>query len=154
MPIRKVFFVLYLHQLTWNEDQKVSVYVFWWVWCVFDIVDITGMIYMSLGMSEVNGSGKPDGRCRVISKTIHRHTLLPPNQTHSNSHTSTQLIYPTIPTPHSIVPSKPSPLLPLYAQSATKTRISPSNAHMSLGRFCCALPTGYKRKTSNIDKRL
>ena len=81
-----------------------------------------------------------------------KHTLSPPYQTHS--HTSTQLIYPIIHTPHIIVPSKPSPLLPLYAHSAAKTRISPSEAHMALGRFCCALTIGCKCKTSNINKRL
>ena len=46
------------------------------------------------------------------------HTLPPPNQTHS--HTSTKPIYPTIPTPHINVHSKPSPLPPLYAQPCRK----------------------------------
>ena len=63
---------------------------------------------------------------RILSH--HRHTI-PYNQTHSL--TSTQPIYPTIPTPHIIVPSKPSPLLLLYAHPATKTLISPNKAHMS-----------------------
>ena len=76
----------------------------------------------------------------------------PPNQTHS--HTSTLPNYPTIPTPYIIVPSKLSPLLPLYAHPAAKTLISPSKAHMSLGRFCCALTIEYKCKTSHINKRL
>ena len=39
-----------------------------------------------------------------------RHTLPPPNQTHS--HTSTRPSYPIIPTPYIIVPSKPSPSYP------------------------------------------
>ena len=81
-----------------------------------------------------------------------RHTLHPPNQTHS--HTPTQPIYPTIHTPHIIVPSKPSSLLPVYARPAAKTRISPSKAHMSLRRFCYALTIEYKYKTSNINIRL
>ena len=80
-----------------------------------------------------------------------RHTLPPPNQTHS--HTSTWPNYPTIPTPYIIVLSKPSPLLPLYAHPAAKILISPSKAHMSLGRFCCALTIEYKCKTSHINKR-
>ena len=49
--------------------------------------------------------------------------------------------------------SYPPNLLPLYAQPAAKTRISPSKAHMSLGRFCFALTIEYKFKTSNINKR-
>ena len=53
------------------------------------------------------------------------HTLPPPNQTHS--HTSTKPIYPTIPSSHIIVPSKPSPLLLLYTHPDAKTLISPSN---------------------------
>ena len=43
---------------------------------------------------------------------------------------------------------------PLYALPAAKTLISPSKAHMSLGRFCCALTIEYKCKTSHINKRL
>ena len=39
-----------------------------------------------------------------------RHTLPPPNQTHS--HTSTRPSYPIIPTSYIIVPSKPSPSYP------------------------------------------
>ena len=50
--------------------------------------------------------------------------------------------------------SKPSSLLPIYAHSTAKTHISPSKAHMSLERFCCALTIEYKCKTSNINKRL
>ena len=42
-------------------------------------------------------------------------------------------------------------LLPLYAHLAANTLISPSKAHMSLGRFCCALTIEYKCKTSNIN---
>ena len=85
-------------------------------------------------------------------RTLPRHTIPPPNKTHS--HTSTQPIYPTIHTPHIIIPSKPSPLIPLYAHSAASTRISPSKAHMSLWRFCCDLTIEYKCKTSNINKCL
>ena len=80
-------------------------------------------------------SNQPDP---TISKTLRtlshkKHTLPPPNQIHS--YTSTRPNYPTIPTPYIIVPSKPSPLLPLYAHPAAKTLISPSKAHMSLGGF-------------------
>ena len=81
-----------------------------------------------------------------------RYTLPPPNQT--PSHTSTQPICPTIATPQIIAPSKPSPLLPLYAHPAATTLISPSKAHMSLWRFSCALTIEYKCRTSNINKRL
>ena len=81
-----------------------------------------------------------------------RHTLPPPNQTHS--HTSIRPSYPTTPTPYIIVPSKPSPLLPLYAHPAATTLISPSKAHMSYGRFCCALTIEYKCKTLHINKHL
>ena len=52
------------------------------------------------------------------------------------------------------LPAKPSPLLSIYAHPAAKTLISPSKAHMSLGRFCCAMTIEYKCKTSNINKRL
>ena len=83
---------------------------------------------------------------------INRHTLPPPNQTHS--HSSTRPNYSTIPTPYIVVPSKPSPLLPLYVHPTAKTLISPSKAHMSLGRFCCALTIEYKCKTSRKNKRL
>ena len=89
---------------------------------------------------------RPDPRPyqqRSVHYPTNRHTLPPPNQTN----------YPTIPTPYIILPSKPSPLLPLYAHPAAKTRISPSKAHMSLGRFCCALTIEYKCKTSHINKR-
>ena len=89
---------------------------------------------------------------RSVHYPTNRHTLPPPNQTHS--HISTQPNYPTIPIPYIIVLSKPSHLLPLYAHPDAKTLISPSKAHMSLGRFCCALTIEYKYKTSNINKRL
>ena len=96
-----------------------------------------------------NNSTRPSTISTAPRSLSHpRHTLTPPNQTHS--HTSNQPIYPTIHTPHIIVPSKPSPLLPLYAHSAAKTRIIPSKAHMSLGRFYCVLTIEYKSKTSNI----
>ena len=98
---------------------------------------------------------RPDPRPyqkRSVHYRTNRHTLPPPNQTHS--HTSTRPNYLTIPTPYIIVPAKPSPLLPLYAHPAAKTLISPSKAHMSLGRFCCALTIEYKCKTSHINKRL
>ena len=98
---------------------------------------------------------RPDPRPyqkRSVHYPTNRHTLPPPNQT--NSHTSTRPNYLTIPTLYIIVPSKPSPLLPLYAHPAAKTLVSPSKAHMSLGRFCCALTIEYKCKTSNINKRL
>ena len=71
---------------------------------------------------------------RSVHYPTNRHTLPPPNQIHP--YTSTRPNNPTIPTPYIIVPSKPSPLLPLYAHPAAKTLISPSKAHMSLGRFC------------------
>ena len=107
--------------------------------------------------SRVNSTPANPTRPSTISKrSVHyptnRHTLPPPNQTHS--HTSTRPNYPTIPTPYIIVPSKPSPLLPLYAQRTAKTLISHSKAHMSLGRFCCVLTIEYKCKTSHINKRL
>ena len=89
---------------------------------------------------------------RSVHYPTNRHTLPPPNQIHS--YTSTRPNYPTIPTPYIIVPSKPSPLLPVYAHPAAKTLISPSKAHMSLGRFCCVLTIEYKCKTSHINKRL
>ena len=98
---------------------------------------------------------RPDPRPykkRSVHYPTNIHTLPPPNQTHS--HTSSRPNYPTIPNPYIIVPSKPSPLLPLYAHPAAKTLISHSKAHMSLGRFCCALTIEYKCKTSNINKRL
>ena len=98
---------------------------------------------------------RPDPRPhqkRSVHYPTNRHTLPPPNQTHS--HTSTRSNYPTIPIPYIIVPSKPSPLLPLYAHPAAKTLISPNKAHISLGRFCCALTIEYKCKTSHINKRL
>ena len=41
-----------------------------------------------------------------------------------------------------------------YAHPAAKTLISPSKAHMTLGRFCCALIIEYKCKTSHINKCL
>ena len=69
---------------------------------------------------------RPDPRPyqkRSVHYPTNRHTLPPPNQTHS--HTSTRPNYPTIPNPYIIVPSKPSPLLPLYAHPAAKTLISP-----------------------------
>ena len=99
----------------------------------------------------------PTNPTRPYQKTLrtlsHKQTHpTPPNQIHS--YTSTRPNYPTIPTPYIIVPSKPSPLLPVYAHPAAKTLISPSNAHMSLGRFCCALTIEYKCKTSHINKRL
>ena len=109
--------------------------------------------------SRANSTPTNPTRPPTISTTFRtlshpRRTLAPANQT--PSHTSAQPIYPTIPTPHSIVPAKLSLLLPLYAQYAAKTRISPtcSNAHMSLGRFCCALTIEYKCKPSNINKCL
>ena len=76
-------------------------------------------------------------RPSTVSETLrtlsHKQTHLPPpNQTHS--HTLTRPNYPTIPTPYIIVPSKPSPLLLLYALPAAKTLISPSKAHVLLGR--------------------
>ena len=89
---------------------------------------------------------------RSVHYPTNRHTLPPPNQT--NSHTSTRHNYPTIPTLYIIVSSKPSPLLLLYAHPAAKTFVSTSKAHMSLGRFCCALTIEYKCKTSHINKRL
>ena len=64
-----------------------------------------------------------------------RHTLPPPNQI--QSHTSTQQICPTIATPQIIAPSKPSPLLPLYAYLAATTLISPSRAHVIMEVFLC-----------------
>ena len=83
---------------------------------------------------------------------------IPQTDTHyplpTRSYTSTRPNYPTIPTTYIIVPSKPSPLLPLYAHPAAKTLISPSKSQMSLGRFCCALTIEYKCKTSHINKRL
>ena len=85
---------------------------------------------------------------RSVHYPTNRHTLPPPNQT--DTHTSTRPNYPTILTPYIIVPSKPSPLLPLYAHPAAKTL----KAHMSLGRFCCALTIEYKCKISHINKRL
>ena len=94
---------------------------------------------------------RPYQKCSVHYPT-NRHTLPPPNQTHS--HTSTRPNYPTIATPYIIVPSIPSPLLPLYAHPAAKTLISPSKAHMSLERFCRALTIECKCKTSHINKRL
>ena len=60
---------------------------------------------------------------RSVHYPTNRHTLPPPNQIHS--YISTRPNYPTIPTPYIIVPSKPSPLLPLYAHPAAKTLISP-----------------------------
>ena len=65
--------------------------------------------------SRVNSTPTNPTRPSTISKTLrtlstNRHTLLPPNQTHS--HTSTRPSYPTIPTPNIIVPSKPSPSYP------------------------------------------
>ena len=103
--------------------------------------------------STTTNSTRPSTISTALRTLSHPQTHpTPPNQTHS--HTSTQPLYPTIHTPHIIVPSKSSPLLSLYAHSAAKTRISPSKAHMSLGRFCCALTIEYKRKTSNINKCL
>ena len=83
--------------------------------------------------SRVNSTPTNPTRPSTISKTFrtlsHKQTHpTPSNQTHS--HTSTRPNYPTIPTPYIIVPSKPSPLLPLYAHPAAKTLISPSKAHM------------------------
>ena len=98
---------------------------------------------------------RPDPRPyqkRSVHYPTNRHILLPPNQTHS--HTSTRPNNPTIPIPYIIVPSKPPSLLPQYAHPAAKTLISPSKAHMSLGRFCCALTIEYKCKTSHINKCL
>ena len=107
--------------------------------------------------SRVNSTPTNPTGPSTISKPLltlsHKQTHpTPPNQTHS--HTSTRPNYPTIPTPYITVPSKPSPLLPLYAHPAAKTLISPSKAHMSLGRFCCALTIEYKCKVSHINKRL
>ena len=59
---------------------------------------------------------RPDPRPyqkRSVHYPTNRHTLPPPNQTHS--HTSTRPNYPTISTPYIIVPSKLSPLLPLLS---------------------------------------
>ena len=56
---------------------------------------------------------RPDPRPyqkRSVHYPTNRHTLPPPNQTHS--HTSTRPNYPTIPTPYIIVPFKPSPSYP------------------------------------------
>ena len=106
--------------------------------------------------SRVNSTPTNPTRPSTISKTLrtlsHKQTHPTPSQPDPLP-LSTRPNYPTIPTPYIIVPSKPSPLLPLYAHPA-KTLISPSKAHMSLGRFCCALTIEYKCKTSNINKRL
>ena len=75
-----------------------------------------------------------------------RHTLPPPNQTHSL--TSTRPSYPTIPIYYRTL--RTLTLLPLYAHPAAKTLIIPSKAHMSLRRFCCTLTIEYKCKTSHI----
>ena len=81
----------------------------------------------------------------------------PTNPTHPKTHPTHSQPDPTptsTPQPNPSIPPYPlrilsyppdtHPLLPLYAQAAAKTRISPCNAHMSLGRFCCALPIEYK----------
>ena len=69
--------------------------------------------------------------------------LLPiPNPTPQPNPSTQFIIAPTL------VP--PAPLCPYTA----KTLIRPNKAHMSLGRFCCALTIEYKCKTSNINKRL
>ena len=93
----------------------------------------------------------------TISETLrtlsHKQTHPTPSQPDPLLHLNpTQLPHHT--TPYIIVPSKPSPLLPPYAHPAAKTLISPSKAHMSLGRFCYALTIEYKCKTSHINKRL
>ena len=100
---------------------------------------------------------RPDSR-QYPQHSVHyptpRHTLPPPNPyppplPHLNpthlSHHAHSAYYRALQT---LTPHTP------YAQPAAKTRISPSNAHMSLGRFCCALTIEYKCKTSNINKRL
>ena len=135
----------------------------WWngvghVWCWDSVgiaLDVPIQRYstspISTPTSTLHQPTRPDPRPYLqpsVYYLIPRHTLPPPNQTHS--HTSTQHIYPTIPTPHIIVPSKPSPILSLYDHPATKTLISPSNAHMSLGRFCCALTIEYKCKYKRL----
>ena len=107
--------------------------------------------------TRVNSTPSNLTRPSTIWKTLrtlsHKQTHPTPSQPVPLPHINpTQL--PTIPTPYIIVPSKPSPLLPLYAHPAAKTLISPSKAHMSLGRFCCALTIEYKCKTSHINKRL
>ena len=115
----------------------------------------TSIPYNSTPESTLLQPTRPDPRPyqkRSVHYPTNRHTLPPPNQTHS--HTSTRPNYPTIPTPYIIVPSKLSPLLPLYAHPTAKTLISPSKAHMSLGRFGCALTIEYKCKSSHINKRL
>ena len=56
--------------------------------------------------------------------------------------------------PHILLyPPNPHPSYP-YMLTPPQRLISPSKAHMSLGRFCCALTIEYKCKTSHINKRL
>ena len=107
--------------------------------------------------SRVNSTPTSPTRPSTISKTLrtlsHKQTHPTPSKPDPLQHLNpTQLAH--IPTPYIIVPAKPSPLLTLYAHPDAKTLISPSKAHMSSGRFCCALTIEYKCKTSNINKRL
>ena len=50
-------------------------------------------------------------------------------------------------------PPNPHPSYP-YMPTPPQRLISPSKAHISLWKFCCALTIEYKCKTSNINKRL
>ena len=93
---------------------------------------------------------RPYQKCSVHYPTNRHPYPLPTRPTLTPQFNSTTPPYP----PNIIVPSKPSPLLPQYAHPAAKTLISPSKAHMSLERFCCALTIEYKCKTSHINKRL
>ena len=103
-------------------------------------------------------SNQPDPtRPSTISKTLHtlshKQTHPTPSQPDPLPHLNpTQLPHHT----HSIYyrTLQTLTLLPLYAHPAAKTLISPSKAHMSLGRFCCTLTIEYKCKTSHINKRL
>ena len=107
--------------------------------------------------SRVNSSPTNPTRPSTISKTLrtlsHKQTHPTPSQLdplpHLNltqlTHHTHSIYYRTLQTPT---------FLFLYAHPAAKTPISPSKAHMSLGRLCCTLTIEYKCKTSHINKRL
>ena len=107
--------------------------------------------------SRVNSTPTNPTRPSIISKTLralsHKQTHPTPSQPNPLPHLHpTQLPHHTHPiyyrTLQTLTP--PTPICPPPA----KTLISPSKAHMSLGRFCCALTIEYKCKTSHMNKHL
>ena len=104
--------------------------------------------------SRVNSTPTNPTRPSTISKTLrtlsHKKTHPTPSKPDPLPH-----LNPTPPYPLHVLSYHPNPYPPtLYAHPIAKTLISPSKAHMSLGKFCCTLTIEYKCKTSHINKRL